>query len=107
MRAQEEGSEQLLQMNPSIIDDQGRFISSVLFERAGSDELEINFVTASLSVKKKLQEEDEESSSEQLPEYPCAPLRQQWIVDYPLMAYKTFSPANNEIAIVHLAVNMP
>jgi hypothetical protein len=53
IRAQEEGSEQLLQMNASTIDDSGQFISSVLFERAGSDELEINFVTASLSVKKK------------------------------------------------------
>lgn len=32
---------------------------------------------------------------------------QSWIVDYPLLAYKTYSPDNSEIAIVHMAQNMP
>ena len=34
-------------------------------------------------------------------------MRQSWIIDYPLLAYKTFSPTNTEIAIVHMAQNMP
>ena len=29
------------------------------------------------------------------------------MVDYPLLAYKTYTPTNREIAIVHMALNMP
>ena len=32
---------------------------------------------------------------------------QSWIVDYPLLAYKTSSPTNKELAIVHMALAMP
>ena len=32
---------------------------------------------------------------------------QSWVVDYPLLAYKTFTPNNKEIAIIHLCLNMP
>ena len=32
---------------------------------------------------------------------------QTHVVDYPLLAYKTFSPRNREICIVHLAMNVP
>lgn len=35
------------------------------------------------------------------------PVPQSWIVDYPLLAYKTFTPRNKEIAIVHMAYNVP
>ena len=48
-------------MNPSIIDEDGRFISSVQYERTGSDELEINFVTASMNVKKSGDESEAET----------------------------------------------
>ena len=39
--------------------------------------------------------------------YPQEPVPQSWIVDYPLLAYKTFTPRNKEIAIIHMAYNMP
>ena len=32
---------------------------------------------------------------------------QSWIVDYPLLAYKTFTPKNKEIAILHMAQDIP
>ena len=35
------------------------------------------------------------------------PVSQTYMVDYPLLAYKTFNPKNKEIAIMHLAYNMP
>ena len=34
---------------------------------------------------------------------PQLPMRQSWIVVYPLLAYKNFTPDNREICIVHLA----
>ena len=34
-------------------------------------------------------------------------IQQCWQVEYPLVAYKTFTPINNEIAIHHLAQDMP
>ena len=40
-------------------------------------------------------------------DYPQEPPMQSWIVDYPLLAYKTASPTNKEIAIVHMALTMP
>ena len=40
-------------------------------------------------------------------DYPQSPVDQSWMVDYPLMAYKTYTPMNKEIAIIHLAQNMP
>lgn len=39
--------------------------------------------------------------------YPQQPVPQSWIVDYPLLAYKTYNPKNNELAVIHMALNMP
>ena len=44
---------------------------------------------------------------EQEIDYPQQPNPQEWIVDYPLLAYRTFNPMNKEIAIIHMALNMP
>ena len=33
----------------------------------------------------------------------CTPLKQSWIIDYPLLAYKSFKPDNNEILIGNFA----
>ena len=38
--------------------------------------------------------------------YSQQPVPQSWIVDYPLLAYKTFSPRNKEIAIMNMVHNM-
>jgi len=38
-------------------------------------------------------------------DYPQAPVDQSWIVDYPLLAYKTLTPNNREIAIMNVAAN--
>ena len=40
-------------------------------------------------------------------DFPQETMIQPWIVDYPLLAYKTASPTNKEIAIVHMAIAMP
>jgi len=40
-------------------------------------------------------------------DYPQSPVNQTWIVDYPLLAYKTLSPMNREIAIINVAGNTP
>ena len=40
-------------------------------------------------------------------DFPQEPLQQSWTVDYPMLAYKTMSPENREIALVHLAQDIP
>ena len=54
----------------------------------------LNFVTSQVRTDNKL-------------DYPQQPVPQSWMVDYPLLAYKTATPMNKEIAIVHMALNMP
>ena len=53
--------------------------------------------------KGKRDDEDEEAELD----YPQQPVPQSWIVDYPLLAYKTINPKNQEIAIIHMALNIP
>ena len=57
--------------------------------------MSLNLISASLD------------EAEKTRDYPQSPLSQTWIVDYPILAYKTVSPMNNEIAIIHMAQNMP
>ena len=69
----------------------------MLYEEYGTDHIRVNFITADLN--KKVEDADLD--------YPQQPCSQRWIVDYPLLAYKTYSPMNKEIAIIHMAINMP
>ena len=46
-------------------------------------------------------------SHERKCDYPQENTNQSWIVDYPLLAYKTASPTNKEIAVAHMALPMP
>ena len=32
---------------------------------------------------------------------------QSWIIEYPLLAYKSYTPNNNELVVMHLAAEMP
>ena len=34
-------------------------------------------------------------------------IEQKWIVDYPILAYKSVTPDNKEIVLAHLSHNMP
>lgn len=85
-------------MNPSVVTADGRFFGSIIYEEYGTDELCLNFVTSTLQ---RYSEGDAEL------DYPQQPVPQSWMVDYPLLAYKTYTPRNREIAIVHMALNMP
>ena len=40
-------------------------------------------------------------------EFPQEPLRQSYIINYPILCYKTNQPDDKSIAIVHLADNIP
>ena len=85
-------------MNPSVVTADGRFFGSIIYEEYGTDELCLNFVTSTMQ---RYSEGDAEL------DYPQQPVPQSWMVDYPLLAYKTYTPRNREIAIVHMALNMP
>ena len=71
---------------------------TVVFDETGhgSDELALSFFTTTLDSVKK----------ENL-EYPQRPVAQSWQVEYPMLAYKSFTPDNKEICIVNLAQNTP
>ena len=63
-------------------------------EEVGSDDMVLEFFTSRFGSKG-----DESGELE----YPQQPLAQEWIVDYPLLVYKHFSPENKQICVVHLA----
>ena len=81
---------------PVLINSRNEVIGSVVYEEYGTDDLQLEFFTSKL--KRKEQE---------VFEYSQRPLAQTWIVDYPLLAYKDFTPENREIVIVHMAQDTP
>lgn len=87
-------------MNASLVSTNGRYLSSLIFQNGDDPTLQISFVSAQMPKKEDIEETDE--VVEQL-DYPQSPTRQDWIVDYPLLAYKTMEPTNREIAIVHMS----
>ena len=91
-------------MNQSILTSDKRFFGSVIYKELGTDELCLNFVKAVTSSQIQGQKTEEEELEL---DYPQQPVSQSWIVDYPLLAYKTCTPMNKEIAIIHLSLNMP
>ena len=47
-------------------------------------------------------------SKDSLEQYmPQHALEQKWVVDYPILAYKSVAPDNKEIVLVNLSHNMP
>ena len=68
----------------------------MIFEEYGSDELILEFFTTHLHK----QDQNDMDFSQR-------PLAQTFIVDYPLLAYKNYTPDNHEICIVHMAMDIP
>lgn len=73
---------------------------SILYEDFDTNELKLNFYKAEIDI---VQTHPPIAQYES----PQMPLGQSWIVEYPLLAYKTCTPDNQEIAILHLACDMP
>ena len=69
----------------------------MIYEDAGTADLLLNFIQANVV----------KESKPELMNFPQYPISQNYIVDYPILAYKTMSPDDREIAIVHLAQNIP
>ena len=84
---------------PVAISQKGDVIGSVIYEEYGSDEMILEFFTAPLN-----QPADKTMA---ITDYSQRPLAQTFIVDYPLLAYKNFTPDNHEICIVHMAMDIP
>ena len=80
---------------PIIIDSSDKVVGSVLYEDPTTADLNLNFYSATLD------EDDIELDFSQ------QPTPQSWTVDYPMLAYKTSSPDDREIALVHLSQDMP
>lgn len=92
---------QVWHCNPSMVSTEHGFIGSILYEEYGSDTIRLSFVTS------KPNADGEWDNDEEQIDYPQENMMQNWIVDYPLLAYKTASPTNKEIAVIHMALTMP
>ena len=73
-----------------------KVLGSIIYEHSETADLVLNFYSASL-----------EERRHELMDFPQEPQHQSWAVDYPMLAYKTMSPDNREIALVHLAHDIP
>ena len=76
------------------IDEKDKLIGSVLYETAVNNELLLTFFSAEVL---------QDQTKPEVTECSQQPIQQAWVIDYPILVYKTISPENNEIAIVHLA----
>ena len=87
-------------MPTTVVSDENgqneQIIGSLVYENPQTGDLFLNFYsTAFKSVRGSRQD------------YPQQPLLQSFIVNYPLLAYKSYEPTNNKIALVHLCQNIP
>ena len=80
-----------------MITSGNEIMGSVLFERPDGEVI-LNWYSASLG-------SDKEAGADLA--VPQRPLDTTWIVDYPILAYKSVSPDNKEISLVHMAQDMP
>ena len=71
-------------------------VGSLIYEEPATGDFSLNFYTA------KFKQEDEQE-----PRLYQQPLKQSWIVNYPLLAYKCATPDNRDIALVHLSQDIP
>ena len=71
-------------------------LGSIVYENVTLRQLQMGFFSSILG-----------ETTKELIDYPQSPLDQTWIIQYPLLAYKCFTPDNREIALVHLAHNQP
>ena len=81
---------------PILINNRNEVIGSVVYEEYGTDDFILEFFTAKLDRK-----------DDDIFDYSQRPLAQTWIVDYPLLAYKDYTPENKDIVIVHMAQDTP
>jgi len=89
----------MVHLSPSSISSDGQRISgSVMYLDYISSDLCLNYFTAPVK---------QQSADKVRRDYPSSALRQSWIADYPLLAYKTPNPMDNEIAVINMAQNMP
>lgn len=93
--------DQLWQIMPIVLKGDNSVLGTVIFEKYGTDEIVLSFFQSQFS--KLAKKSDDLDQEEEDLQFPQNPVPQTWIVDYPLLAYKTFTPNNKEIAIVHLA----
>ena len=75
--------------------DQISVVGSLIYEEPATGDHSLSFYSA------KFKNEAEQ------PRFPQQPLRQSWIVNYPYLAYKSTSPDNRDIVLVHLAQDIP
>ena len=98
LRTQEKKLLQLWRVNTSHITDEGKFFGSVIYEESGTDELQLEFITArvedasSAAVEENVDDAAAAQKLEASLDFPQRPVPQSWIVDYPLLAYKTYNP---------------
>ena len=90
--------EQLWKSMPIAINEQKQVIGSLIYEEMGSDDLILEFFTAPL---------DRTKGEDEKLDYSQRPLTQTYMVDYPLLAYKNYTPENREICICHMAMDIP
>ena len=72
-------------MMPLIIDENDQITGSLVFEEFETFKIKLNFFSSALHHG----DNDYELS------YPQEPLTQTWIEEYPILAYKNFSPLND------------
>ena len=81
---------------PTENKDAKEIVGAVMCEEPGTGFISLNIYTSSL-----------DSIEKERLDFPQQPVQQTYIVNYPILAYKSMTPDNKEISIVHLAQDIP
>ena len=82
---------------PVHLTDANNAIGSVIYSSIDTGDMKINFFSANKI--------DNANTSKQ--DLPYQPPAQEWTFEYPLMAYKHYSPSDDTICIINVARNEP
>ena len=89
-------SDCMMKVSTPLVTSELEVIGAIIFEQSDHSELTLNWYFTHLRPAKGWRIK-----------YSQEPLNQSWIVDYPMLAYKSQLPTNREIALVHLAQEIP
>ena len=90
-------NKKLWHVPPVVVNRKKEVFGSVLLDEYSiPDEIVLQFFSANL-----------DAGTTEKAQFPQRPLGQEWHVEYPILAYKTFKPDNKEICIVNIAADVP
>ena len=80
-------------------------VGSVVFENIEQNLLNLSFFISEITTNS--EDKALAAAVDNNKHYPQNPTQQEWAVSYPILAYKSFTPDDEELVIINMATEMP